>query len=91
MDDRSIIEWFECAERRPPTKERLLLIVSAAGEPPDSQLMNKSEIVIGYWTGEYFRPMIRDYPLGTDLKASHWAMLRHLPEGIILQPMVFVE
>jgi transcriptional regulator with XRE-family HTH domain len=90
MDDRSIIEWFECGERAPPTRERLLLIASAAGEPPDSQLMNKSEIVTGYWTGQYFRPMIQDYPLGTDLKVTHWAMLRHL-EGIVLQPMISVE
>ena len=50
-----------------------------------SQLMDKSEIVIGYWTGEYFRPMIADYPWGKHLKASHWAMLRKLPKGIFLQ------
>jgi hypothetical protein len=43
--------------------------------------MDKSEIVIGYWTGEYFA----DYPWGKHLKASHWAMLRKLPKGIFLQ------
>jgi hypothetical protein len=51
MHDRSIIDWFKCGEQQPPTRERLLLIVSAAGEPPDSHLMDKSEIVIGSWTG----------------------------------------
>ena len=85
MHDRSIIDWFKCGEQQPPTRERLLVIVSAAGEPPDSQLMDKSEIVIGYWTGEYFRPMIADYPCGKHLKASYWAMLRKLPKGIFLQ------
>jgi hypothetical protein len=64
MHDRSIIDWFKCGEQQPPTRERLLLIVSAAGESPDSQLMDKSEIVLGYWTSEYFRPMIADYPWG---------------------------
>jgi hypothetical protein len=44
---RLIIEWFTIKENQPPKNERLLLIVSAAGEPPDAQLMDKCEIAIG--------------------------------------------
>ena len=62
-----------------------MLIVSAAGEPPDALLMGKSEILIGYWTGEYFRPFVSEYPLGFDLKVSYWAKLRDLPANITLQ------
>jgi hypothetical protein len=70
--------------KKPPAKERLLLIASAAGASHDVHLMGRSELVIGYWTGQYFRPTIAGHPLGTDLKVSHWAMLG-LPKGIVLQ------
>jgi hypothetical protein len=78
-------KWIKSGAERPPTKERLLLIVSAAGEPPDVRLMGTSEIIIGYWTGEYFRPVTAEYPFGTDLKVSYWAALRNLPRGTVLK------
>jgi hypothetical protein len=79
------IEWIRYGQEQPPIQERLLLIVSAAGEPPDALLMGKSEIFVGYWTGEYFRPLVPEYPLGTDLKVSYWAKLHGLPANITLQ------
>jgi len=30
-------------------------MVSAAGQPPSLKLIGKSEVAIGYWTGESFR------------------------------------
>ena len=77
--------WIKFGTERPPTRERLLLIVSAAGEPPDVRLTGKSEVVVGYWNGEYFRPLIAEHPSGTDLKVSHWAMLRNFSKGTVLQ------
>jgi hypothetical protein len=49
------IRWT--TEKNPPAKERLFLIVSAGGQPPDAKLMDKSEVKIGYWTGDAFRQM----------------------------------
>jgi len=49
------IEWNTYPLQIPPAKERLLLIVSAAGDPPSLKLIAKSEVVIGYWTGDSFR------------------------------------
>jgi hypothetical protein len=49
------IEWNAYPLQIPPAKERLLLIVSAAGQPPSLKLT--SEVVIGYWTGDSFRLM----------------------------------
>jgi hypothetical protein len=34
------IEWMN-ADQKPPAKERLLLVVSAAGQPPDGRLIGK--------------------------------------------------
>lgn len=81
----STFKWIKSGAERPPTRERLLLLASAAGEPPDVRLMGTSEIIIGYWTGEYFRPATAEYPFGTDLKVSHWSMLRNLPKGTVLR------
>jgi len=53
--------------------ERLLLMVSAAGEPPDARLMDKSGIFIAHWTGTEFRPLKAEYPIGWELKVTHWA------------------
>ena len=74
------IKWM-AADPNPPVKERLLLIVSAAGQPLDVQLMGKSEIKIGYWTGDTFRLMSeRSQPIVT-----HWARLAPMvPVGINL-------
>jgi hypothetical protein len=51
----SKIDWVDPKLKAPPTKVRPLLLVSAAGSPPDAQLMDKSEVVVGYWTGGQFR------------------------------------
>jgi len=85
MAGGSKFRWIKTGEERPPTRERLLLIVSAAGEPPDAPLMNTSEIAMGYWTGECFRPIAAEYPSGWDLKVSYWAVLRNLPKGTVLK------
>ncbi|WMT78762.1 hypothetical protein [Bradyrhizobium sp. Ash2021] len=50
------IKWMT-VDQKPPAKERLLLIVSAAGQPPDVKLIGKSEVKIGFWTGDAFRLM----------------------------------
>ena len=49
------IEWNAYPLKIPPAKERLLLIVSAAGQPPSLKLIGKSEVAIRYWTGGAFR------------------------------------
>jgi hypothetical protein len=67
----------------PPARERLLLIVSAAGQPPSLKLIAKSEVVIGYWTGDSFQlmPGWRP-PLNWRPAVTHWARLAScLPEG----------
>ena len=51
------IEWNLYPLQIPPAKERLLLIVSAAGRPPSLKLIGKSEVAVGYWTGDGFRVM----------------------------------
>src|ERR1700752_4288542 len=51
------IEWNAYPLRIPPARERLLLIVSAAGQPPSLKLIGKSEVAIGFWTGDAFRVM----------------------------------
>jgi hypothetical protein len=51
------IDWNPYPLRIPPARERLLLIVSAAGQPPSLKLIGKSEVAIGYWTGDAFRVM----------------------------------
>jgi hypothetical protein len=81
------IEWFEIPKERPPAKKRLLLIASAAGDPPDIQLMSRSEIVVGYWSGSQFHPMTLDHnDLGAKLRVTHWAAVdRCLPHRIELR------
>jgi hypothetical protein len=82
------IEWNAYPLQIPPANERLLLILSAAGQPPSLKLIGKSEIAIGYWTGDAFRVMsgfLR--PRLTDWRPSvtHWARLAPcLPQGIDL-------
>jgi hypothetical protein len=66
------IERVAAGEQIPPLQERLLLIVSAAGRPPDAQLIGQSDVEVGYWTGEGFRSMVTDLPSPT---VSHWAAL----------------
>jgi hypothetical protein len=74
------IKWTT-ADKNPPAKERLFLIVSAAGQPPDANLMDKSEVKIGYWTGDAFRLM----DTGERPRATHWARVAlYIPEGIDL-------
>jgi hypothetical protein len=76
----SAIKWTT-ADKNPPSKERLLLVVSAAGLPPDLKLMGKSEIEIGYWTGDAFRLMTG----GSRPIVTHWARLAdYLPDGVEL-------
>jgi hypothetical protein len=80
------IEWNAYPLQIPPAKERLLLIVSAAGQPPSLKLIAKSEVVIGYWTGDSFQlmPGWRP-PLNWRPAVTHWARLAScLPEGIDL-------
>lgn len=71
------INWIATNNKRlPQDKQRLLLIVSAAGSPPDARLIGKSDVVVGYWTGDAFRPMTVDHnDLGTELDVSHWAFI----------------
>jgi hypothetical protein len=74
------IKWMT-ADHDPPAKERLLLIVSAAGLPPDAKLMGKSEIELGYWTGDAFRLMSG----GSQPIVTHWARVTpYLPDDIDL-------
>jgi hypothetical protein len=74
------IEWTT-AGRDPPAKERLFLIFSAADEPPTLELMGKSKVEVGYWTGHAFRLMDG----GSQPKVTHWARVApYLPEGIDL-------
>jgi hypothetical protein len=42
------IKWTS-TDKNSPAKECLFLIVSAAGQPPDAKLMDKSEVEIGQW------------------------------------------
>jgi hypothetical protein len=81
------IDWKMAGYETPPVKERLLLIISAAGDPPDTQLMDQSEIAIGYWTNSSgFRPLDRDPTLPMKLQVTHWALLREdLPPGVVWQ------
>jgi len=84
------IEWNVYPLQIPPAKERLLLIVSAAGQPPSLKLIGKSEVAIGYWTGDAFRVMsgfLRPRLMSADWQpaVTHWARLTPcLPEGIYL-------
>jgi hypothetical protein len=75
-----MIKWTT-AGKNPPTKERLFLIVSAAGLPPDAALMGKSEIEIGYWTGDSFQLASG----GSRPIVTHWARVApYLPDGVDL-------
>jgi hypothetical protein len=77
------ITWFALGKLKPPAKERLLLIVSAAGSPPDANLMGQSEVEVGYWTGDDFRLMHDGMPAPL---VSHWASLTPcLPKKIKLK------
>jgi hypothetical protein len=84
------IEWNVYPLHTPPAKERLLLIVSAAGQPPSLKLIGKSEVAIGYWTGDAFRVtsgFLRPRLMSTDWQpaVTHWARLSScLPQGIDL-------
>ena len=84
------IEWSAYPLEIPPAKERLLLIVSAAGRPPSLRLIGKSEIALGYWTGDAFRGMsgfLRPRLMSDDWQPPviHWARLAScLPGGIDL-------
>ena len=82
------IEWNAYPFQIPPAKERLLLIVSAAGQPPSLKLIGKSEVAIGYWTGDAFRVVGFLRPrLSSDWRpaVTHWARLAPcLPQAIDL-------
>jgi hypothetical protein len=86
---RLIVEWFTIEEKQPPKNERLLLIVSAAGDPPDVQLMGKYELVIGYWDGHRFHPVTLESERSTiafDSKVHRWATLRNaVPKDVMLR------
>ena len=74
------IKWMS-TDHRPPAKERLLLIVSAAGQPKDARLIGKNEGKIGFWTGDSFRLM--DH--GEQPLVTRWARLGDfLPTGVNL-------
>jgi hypothetical protein len=75
------IRWFN-ASVQPPVKERLLLIIDASGRPPDANLIGKSEVVLGYWTGSVYR----SFTDGAELEATHWAQIGPLlPHGVDLR------
>jgi hypothetical protein len=81
------IEWKARDDQNPPpVKERLLLIVGASGPNFDIKLAGKSEVLLGFWTGDSFRPMNRDGVHGTDLNPRYWATL-DLPTEIDLQSL----
>jgi hypothetical protein len=81
------INWKVPDIETPPAKERLLLVISAAGSPPDIQLLGQSEIIIGYWTNSSgFRALDRDPNLPMTLQVTHWAVPGDLPLGLFLQP-----
>jgi len=56
MPKRTSIEWLTFEESQPPTNERLLLLVSVAGDPPDIRFIG-CEIVTGYWDGNRCHPI----------------------------------
>jgi hypothetical protein len=79
------IEWNLYPLQIPPAKERLLLIVSAAGRPPSLKLIGKSEVAVGYWTGDGFRVMSGFLRPRLDCQPAitHWARFAPcLPQGI---------
>jgi hypothetical protein len=84
------IEWNAYPLQTPPANERLLLVVSAAGQPPSLKLIGKSEVALGYWTGDSFRVMfgyLRPQLTSGDWQpaVTHWARLASgLPLGIDL-------
>lgn len=84
------IDWNVYPLRTPPARERLLLIVSAAGHPPSLKLIGKTEVALGYWTGDAFRVMsgfLRPRLFSTDWQpaVTHWARLAPcLPQDIDL-------
>jgi hypothetical protein len=81
------IEWNVYPLQIPPAKERLLLIVSAAGQPPSLKLIGKSEVAIGYWTGDAFRVMSGFLRPRLDWQpaVTYWARLApSLPQRIDL-------
>ena len=84
------IDWNVYPLRIPPARERLLLIVSAAGQPPSLKLIGKTEVALGYWTGDAFRVMsgfLRPRLMSADWQpaVTYWARLAPcLPQGIDL-------
>ena len=81
------IDWKAAGEKTPPIKERLLLIISAAGSLPNTQLVGQSEMVVGLWTrSSGFRPLAFDATHSLSFQVSHWATLRDLPPGVVWQP-----
>jgi hypothetical protein len=77
------IKWVVAGKQPPPVKQRLLLIMTAAGSPPDAQLIDRSDVEVGYWTGNRFRLMQQDTlaPIVT-----HWAALAScLPKRVNLK------
>jgi len=86
MAEELTIHWVQSGEHDPPVGKRLLLIVTAAGEPPDAQLIGLSEVVVGYWTGDHFRKRGAPEPgEAIEVRATHWATLDSLPKGIRLK------
>jgi hypothetical protein len=87
MATESRLEWFTTQEKCPPTYEPLLMIVSAAGRPPNVQLMGKCEVVTGYWDGDRYHPVTWEPERSEiDFDVRCWAILQTvLPEGIELQ------
>ena len=84
------IDWNVYPLRIPPANERLLLIVSAAGQPPSLKLIGKSEVALGYWTGDAFRVtpgFLRPRLMSIDWQpaVTHWATLAPcLPQAVDL-------
>jgi hypothetical protein len=79
------MHWKATGEEKPPIKERLPLIFSAGGDPPNKQLMDFRELGLGYWTGDHFQAFQPEFPYNIAVRPTHWATL-DLPRGVILQP-----
>jgi len=87
-------KWID-AQKRPPIKKRLFLIVSVAtaGGTADANLIGKSEVTVGYWTGNQYFPLIIDTnDLGTKLQPQFWALAEPLlPDGIELRHLRILD
>jgi hypothetical protein len=67
-----------------PRSKRLLLIVSAAGEPPDALLMHDCDVIVGYRDDRGFFPITAPGATesGAELKVRYWREIPSIPRGV---------